>query len=145
VCYAVKGAPPSDIATPYTVTTDPADPAFYSTCWIRKPPVTLQTPSPPAKLPPALYQFGVDYCLSCTWALRNVQVNKTSLWPLKQQRCVNCDDPPIKYAAHPFGKRLDDPVARIWYNKTNFNDRKEENFLVLFVDWWRSTMNRPTI
>jgi len=120
VCYPVQAAPRTDISTSYYVTSDPEDPAFYSTCWVRKPPVLLATPSPPAQKPPALWQFGIDKCIHCSWALRNQIVNKTSLWPVRNHaRCVNCDNPPIKYVASGYGPNIYANPTLAKYNSTH--------------------------
>jgi hypothetical protein len=92
ICYLVKARPPSDIAPDYYVTDDPDDPAFYSTCWKRIPPVTFAdaAPAEPEAVEAPKYLFGKK-CLDCGQALANEEPTRTSLWPLKDGPCLNCD------------------------------------------------------
>lgn len=92
VCYVVQPAPRTDISTEYYVTDDPDDPAFYSTCHVRVPPVLFDTPMPPPPPPPKVqWLYGKERCLPCNFAGRNGREDVTLQWPLRSWRCEDCD------------------------------------------------------
>jgi len=91
ICYFVKARAPTDIAPDYYTTDDPDDPAFYSTCWKRVPPVTFDNAAPAdeEEVKPK-FLFG-NKCIDCAQALANTDGNRTAIWPLKDGNCMNCD------------------------------------------------------
>ena len=85
-CYGVVARMQTSTAPEYVTSVDPADPIFYSSCYVRERNmewVTPQTPPPPP--PPASSDFGTQ-CLDCTkyeenLALSNNNANTTKMPP----------------------------------------------------------------
>jgi len=73
ICYGLQPYRDQDFQTveDYVITTDPTDPGFYSTCWVRLAPGGF-LPSPAPAKEPVAWQTG-DKCLSCDWLKNTYQ------------------------------------------------------------------------
>jgi hypothetical protein len=67
ICYGLTPYRDQDfqVAEDYVISTDPRDPGFYSTCWVRLAPGGF-LPYPPPATPAPVWRVG-EQCLSCDW------------------------------------------------------------------------------
>lgn len=67
LCYGLNPYRDQDFQTTddYVISTDPRDPGFYSTCWVRLAPGGF-LPSPAPVTPPPVWRVGKK-CLDCNW------------------------------------------------------------------------------
>ena len=95
VCYPIIAGEQPDVGTVYTLSDDPADVTFYSTCLIRETVTKLEGDSsgeaPEVKAAPPAYIFG-NRCISCALAKENagLQQHIVPLWRLEQD-CTKGD------------------------------------------------------
>ena len=93
-CYALKIRAESDLPDEQEmlITDDPDEPAFYSTCWRRVPPVNFDTKPEPEPYRPPRFLFG-QKCVSCENAFANRDTRRAQHWELQDNAgvCVNCD------------------------------------------------------
>lgn len=67
ICYGLTPYRDQDfqVEEDYVITTDPKDPGFYSTCWVRLAPGGF-LPSPAPVVPKPVWRVG-EQCVSCDW------------------------------------------------------------------------------
>jgi hypothetical protein len=94
VCYGVLPRLPNNTHAMYSVTDDPEDPLFYSTCFVKRPQWAFDlslgnsTGSAIVPVPPA-WAFG-DKCVDCmAWKASQENFNVPT-WELPET-CVNCE------------------------------------------------------
>jgi len=101
VAYGVQPRLPNNTHSMYSVTDDPEDPLFFSTCFIRKPQwkfdLTLEavTNSTPTVIPPP-WAFS-DRCVDCNAWKAAQESDDVPVWTLPQH-CRNCETstlPPV--------------------------------------------------
>jgi hypothetical protein len=101
MCYAVMPADFTDTTDEYTVSKDPDDPVFYSTCYYRYLGNTFasypDTTVPSIAVGP--WRFN-DKCVSCTSQSSNMYPDVTPKWSV-QEMCVNCDVEPRNITRRP--------------------------------------------
>jgi len=94
VCYCLRPGPDPEVGEPFTVSDDPRDPVFYSSCW-RKVTVTRLSTDPadtptPTPDPNARWRFG-DRCVPCADAVANSGVPYMSApWWTVSEQCRRC-------------------------------------------------------
>jgi len=97
LCYGLTPYRDQDFQTTddYVISTDPTDPGFYSTCWVRLAPGGFQYPFPDPLKPPPVWRVGKQ-CLSCDW-LQNKLPTYPPNWAAPPwgdafaTECMDCD------------------------------------------------------
>lgn len=100
ICYGLTPYRDQDFQTlnDYVITTDPGDPGFYSSCWVRLTPGGFLASTPPAQ-PPIVWQTG-EKCLSCDWITNTLQTLPfSSAPPWAQAFTTECEECDIEKAA----------------------------------------------
>jgi hypothetical protein len=94
-CYAVRARISTKTTPEYVTTTDPLDPIFYSTCYVRDRKITwLPSPTSLASNTPN-WAFNNNTCLTCSSFRRNIGEPDTPnnstvpLWTVASE-CVDC-------------------------------------------------------
>ena len=96
MCYGFTPYRDQDFQTvdDYVISTDPQDPGFYSTCWVRLAPGGFTIPYPAPKKPPPVWRVG-NQCLSCDWlktTYKNLELNIAPDWTQAfTSDCQDCD------------------------------------------------------
>lgn len=88
MCFPLLSREGNELDFEYWATTDPEDPAFYSTCWSRKKARAGFTP-PPSTFDAPDWEYR-GQCVSCSDRKKYTDGKLTPVWDLQPQ-CVNCD------------------------------------------------------
>lgn len=94
ICYGVEARTQTETSPEYVVTTDPEDPIFYSTCWVREKNITWLPPHKKVDVPSKTWKFN-GQCLDCS-AFNNslMSANSTTMdyvrWSVSGI-CEDCD------------------------------------------------------
>ena len=92
VCYGVRSIVPTPLEPEYHVTSDPEDPTFYSTCYVRKENITW--------LPPIIQSVYTQwsynhFCVDCEDYHRNSDLNNDIFpvvpWHVSEDNCYDCE------------------------------------------------------
>jgi hypothetical protein len=89
ICYPLRSRNGSALDFEYWATTDPEDPAFYSTCYHRKKP-KLGFMAPESSFDPVDWEYR-GKCLSCADRRKWNNYGATPFWKMDSAHCVNCD------------------------------------------------------
>lgn len=95
-CYGVEAREMTSTTPEYIVTSDPEDPIFYSTCYVREPNIKWLGREPQA--PPSRWRYQ-NHCLDCSVYHENKQVKSDpfglpALWQMADGHCIHCDNEP---------------------------------------------------
>eukprot|EP01115_Flamella_aegyptia_P011615 TRINITY_DN550_c0_g2_i1.p1 TRINITY_DN550_c0_g2~~TRINITY_DN550_c0_g2_i1.p1 ORF type:complete len:579 (+),score=218.16 TRINITY_DN550_c0_g2_i1:32-1768(+) len=95
ICYTVMPADFTDTTDEYTVSKDPDDPIFYSTCYYRYRGYSFPGYVDNTALSPGLgpWRFN-DKCVDCANQAVNVYSNIVPQWSVSE-KCINCDKEPV--------------------------------------------------
>jgi hypothetical protein len=95
VCYAVRARIATNTVPEYVISTDPHDPVFYSTCYVRDRKISWLPPQVASAEPTAHFAFNNNTCLTCSSFFGNHDAsgvpNSVSVptWVVANE-CINC-------------------------------------------------------
>jgi hypothetical protein len=121
ICYGVAARDQTTTTPQYSVVTDPEDPVFYSTCFVRAPNVTWLDSTPPP--PDDQWRYGSGDCLACDSVAAEFNdfsdtLLETPSWTIQANtdQCVDCQREPEPKASWYTFKPLTNILNGTYFN-----------------------------